>query len=284
MSLTRCPFCEQVNPADAKFCNACGGALHLVPCPRCGAVSDVTATACYQCHGQLPGRGTDELGTALPVAEVSKALPRRTPRVIVGTAVLAAIVVLGYYGYRQRLLVDAPQPPAASSEANGRGGPAGAGVIGRDAAAGDTAPAKVDDSAQPASPATAPPETPLAGPTPAAAIPPRADRETVELRQEKAAAGLSARPQAADAATAGRRAPPRQELCTEAVAALGLCTMRPDQKKEAEAAAAIKAAIARPKATDAGKAGQQEPSRQEACTEAVAALGLCTPAPTQRRE
>jgi hypothetical protein len=174
-------------------------------------------------------------------------------------AVFAAIAVLGYYSYRQRSLVDAPHPPAASSEASGRDGPAGAGVIDRNAAAGDTTPAKVDDIAQPASPATAPPETPLADPAPAAAIPPRA-------------------------ATAGRRAPPRQELCTEAAAALGLCTMTPDQKKQAEAAAAIKAAIARPEATDAGKAGGQEPPGQEACAEAVAALGLCTPASTQRRE
>ena len=53
--------------------------------------------------------------------------------------------------------------------------------------------------------------------------------------------------------------------------------MTPEQKKQAEAAAAIKAAIAPPQATDAGKAGGQEPPRQEACTEAVAALGLCTP-------
>jgi hypothetical protein len=271
MSLNSCPFCEQVNPADAKFCNACGGALHLVPCPRCGAVSDVTASTCYQCHGQLPKRGTDELGTAAPVAEVSKALPRRNPRVIVGTAVLAAIVVLGYYSVRQLPLVDAPEPQPASSEASVRGGSAGAGVIGRDAAGGDTTPAKADDVAQPASPANSPPGTQLAEPTPAVGSEQRADREAVKLRQEKAAAGPSARPQAA-AAMAGGRALARQELCTEAAAALGLCTMTPDQKKQAEAAAANKAAIG------------QEPPRQEACTEAVAALGLCAPMPTQRRE
>ena len=284
MSLNSCPFCEQVNPPGAKFCNACGGALHLVPCPRCGAVSDVTATTCYQCHSQLPERGTDELGTAAPVAEVSKALPRRTPRVIVGTAVLAAIVVVGYYSVRQLPLVDAPEPQPASSEASGRGGSADAGVIRQDATAGDSTLGKAADSAAPASPATAPPENPLAGPTPAAAILPRADRETVELRQAKAAAGLITRPKATDAGKAGRQAPPRQELCTEAAATLGLCTMTPDQKKQAEAAAAIKAAIARPQPTGAGKAGGQEPPRQVACTEAVAALGLCAPAPTQRRE
>ncbi len=284
MSLNNCPFCEQVNPADAKFCSACGGALHLVPCPRCGAVSDVTASTCYQCHGQLPGRGTDARDPAQPAADVYKPLPRAHPRVIVATAVLAAIAVLGYYTYSQRSLVVAPQPPAASGEASGRGGSAGAGVIGGEAAARDTTPAKADDVAKPASRASSPPGTPLADPRPAVGSEQRADRETVELRQEKAAAGLSARPQAADAATAGRRAPPRQELCTEAAAALGLCTMTPDQKKQAQAAAAIKAASARPEATDAGKAGGQEPPRQEACTEAVAALGLCTPTPTQRRE
>ena len=45
------------------------------------------------CHAsaEKPGRGTDELGSAVPVAKGSKALLRRTPRVIVGTAVLAAI-------------------------------------------------------------------------------------------------------------------------------------------------------------------------------------------------
>ena len=168
MAPNSCPFCEQVNPADAKFCNACGGALHLVPCPRCGAVNDVTASTCYQCHGQLSGRGTDARDPAQPTAEVSKPLPRAHFRVIVGTAVLAAIVLLGYYSYRQRSLDDAPQPPAASSEASGRGGVAGAGVIGRDAAADDTTPAKADDIAQPASLATVPPETPLADPAPAA--------------------------------------------------------------------------------------------------------------------
>jgi hypothetical protein len=57
---------------------------------------------------------------------------------------------------------------------------------------------------------------------------------------------------------------------------LGLCPPEFVQKKEVEKAAAI-GAIARPQANVANKAGRQEPPRQEACTEAVAALGLCTP-------
>jgi hypothetical protein len=276
MFLNTCPFCEHGNPADSKFCNACGGALHLVPCARCGAVNDVTATACYQCHGQLRGRGTDALDPAQPSADVSMPLPRPHYRVIVGTAVFAAIAVLGYYSYHQRSLVDAPETPAASSEASVRGGPADAGVIRRNAAAGDTTPAKADDSVQPA--------TPLAGPTPAVGNKARSGREPVESRKAKAAAAPIAPTKASNEVRVGERRPSRPEVCTEAVAALGLCTMKPGQKKEAEAAAAIRAAIVRPEATDAAKAGQREPPRQEACTEAIAALGLCTPTSTQRRE
>jgi double zinc ribbon protein len=250
MSLNSCPFCEHGNPADAKFCSACGGALHLVPCPRCGAVSDVAATTCYQCHGPLRGHGTDALEPAPPAAEASRPLPRRHSRVIVGTAVLAAIAVLGYYSYRQRSLVDAPQPQAASSEASGRDGPAGAGAIRRDAAAGDTTPARADGSA-PTSAATSPPKTPLADPT--RESPPRVVRRPVESRNATAAAMPIARPQATDAGKARRLEPPRPLACTESVAALGLCP------------------------PESVKAGGQEPPRQEACTQAVAALGLCTP-------
>jgi len=276
MSLNSCPFCEHGNPADAKFCSACGGALHLVPCPRCGAVSDVTAITCYQCHGQLPGRGTDALDPAPPAAEVSKALPRRYSRMIVGTAILAAVAVLGYYSYRQRSLVDAPQPQAATSEANGRSSPAGAGVIRRDAAAGDTAPIKADDSA-PTSAATSPPETPHADPMRESANQPLAGRQPVESRNATVAVAPIARSQATDAGNARRLEPPRPVACTESVAALGLCPPESVQKKETDTAAAIKAPIARPGANAAGKAGGQALPRQEACTEAVAALGLCTP-------
>ncbi len=291
MSLTRCPYCEHDNPADSKFCSDCGGALHLVPCPRCGAVSQVTATVCYQCRGPLAGRRTDALAPSSPAAEVSRSSPRRPSRVIVGTAVLAAIAVLGYYyTYRQRSLIDAPQPPAASSEASGRGAPAGAGVIDRDAGVGDTKSAEADNSSGLTSPATSPPETPLAGPTRAAANQPHAGRQPVETQGAKTAAAAITRPQAVtrpqaiNADRAGERGPSRPEACTEAVAALGLCATKPVQKKEAETAAAVEAAIKRPQTTDAGKAGGQEPPLPQTCTEAVAALGLCTPKTTQRRE
>jgi len=211
-------------------------------------------------------------------------LPRRHARLMVGTAVLAAIAVLGYFSYRQRPLVNAPEPRAASSEASGRGGPAGAGVIRRDAAAGDTAQAKADDSARPTGPATPPPAIPGAGPTRAAVNQPRADRKPVESREAKAGAAATARSQAINAGRVREGGASRPVVCTESVAALGLCPPDSIQTKEAETAAAIKSPIARRRANAASKVGGQEPPRQEACTEAVAALGLCTPGPTQRRE
>jgi hypothetical protein len=256
MPLTRCPFCEHGNLADSKFCSECGGALHLVPCPHCGAVSQATATVCYQCGGPLPGRGTDAPIPPAPAAGVSGSLPRWLSRVIVGTAVLAAIAVLGYTAYRQRSPVDATQPRDASSEARDRGGPTG--------------------------PAAAPAGTSLAAPARAAVNLPRAGRQPVELQKAKAAA--ITRPQATDAGRAGGQELPRPPACTGAVAALGLCAAIPVQNKEAETAAAVEAAITRPQATDAGKAAGQEPLRPGTCTEAVAALGLCTQETTQRRE
>jgi hypothetical protein len=175
--------------------------------------------------------------------------------VVVGAAVLAAIAALGYYTYPQLSLVDARQPPAAGAE--NRAAPASPAAV-----LLETAPLE-----------TAPPETALADPTRAAANQPRAGRQPVEAPAAKAAAVAIARPQTINA----ERAPSRQEACTEAGAALGLCVAKSVEKKEA---AAVEAAIKRPQATGAGNAGGQEPP----CTEAVAALGLCTPKPTQRRE
>jgi len=279
-----CPFCDLGNPEDAKFCSACGGALHLVPCLRCGAVNDVAATACYQCHDRLPGRGTDALGPESPAAVVSRPLLHRHSRVIVGMAVVAAFAVLGYYGYRQRSLLDSPQSTAAGSKASAPDATAGAGVIRRDAAAGDTAPANADFSVKPTTrPAISLPQAPVADPARAAAVQPRAGRQPVESREAKAAAALITRPQATAAGKAQRREPPRPVACTESVAALGLCPPELIQKKEAETAAAV-GTIARPQANASSKAGGQESPRQEACTEAVAALGLCAPSPTQRRK
>ena len=69
--------------------------------------------------------------------------------------------------------------------------------------------------------------------------------------------------------------------CTETVAALGMCTMKPAQRIGAQAAVKGKSVIARSGSGDTGKAGRQETRRQEGCVDGAAALGLCTQKSTQ---
>jgi hypothetical protein len=294
MSFTQCPFCEHANPAAGKFCSECGGALHLAPCPKCGAVNQVAASVCYQCRSQLRGQGTvDEpalplsvdafaeslrntfVSESLPIAVVPKSLPRRRSQVIVGTVVVVAIAALGYNIYRQRSLMDEPPPLAAGSEAVDRA--AAAGVVRRDAAVGAPNPLS---RAAPASAATLP-VTALAAPAHATVDPPRTSPQPVESQRARAAVPAAARPQALSAGKAGPFVP---EACTEAGAALGLCVMSPARQKAAETAAAVSTGIGRAPATGSPTSGGQAPARPQECTEAVAALGLCTPGITQGRK
>ena len=281
MFLNTCRFCEHGNPADSKFCNACGGALHLVPCPRCGAVNDVTAAACYQCHGQLSGRGTNALDIPQPAAETSKALPRPRARVLVGTAIFSVIALASYFSYRQASNVGAAQSPAASGGASSHGGRDGAGVPPQNAMVSDMTPGKRNDSIPPMNSATAQSRIPLAGAAPAAANQPREGRQSEESRAAKVATAPLARTKGTNEGRVSEREQSRAVACTESVAALGLCTLKPAQKTGAEAAVTIKPVIARSKAADAGRAGRQEGRRQDSCTEGATALGLCAPRPIQ---
>ncbi len=258
MSLTKCQYCDHGNPADAKFCNACGATLTLAPCPRCGAVNQIKATSCYQCRGALPGGRTDELAAAVPAAVVpaaviSEPVPRRPARAIVGIVVLAAVGMLGYYAYRKQTPVGVLAPPTASSEAKARGSSVDAGAINK---------AQANAVARDVATATSPFLIPPAGTVRAPAKP------------VAAAAPPVARPRATDTGKGPEQGPPRLGPCTEAFAALGLCTLKPVPRNEAAPAAAAAAASALPQANIAG----------EPCTEALAALGLCTLKPNQRRE
>jgi hypothetical protein len=124
---THCPTCDQRNPADSRYCSACGGTLHLPPhlasCPRCGVVGQVTATVCFWCHGPLTGRRADARVLSSPGSRAFRLLLRRPSLVIAGTAALAAMVVLGYANYRQPSPIEAPRPSAASNESSDRGVP-----------------------------------------------------------------------------------------------------------------------------------------------------------------
>ena len=272
MSLSTCPFCSHGNPADAKFCSACGGQVNLAPCPHCAAVNDVAATTCYHCKRPLRKQASDVPDAAPLAAPASGPVSRPASRVLVGTLVLGTMAALGYIGYTQIFRIAPASPPTAGSAASDRSGSVAAGVIGRDLAIGDVTPAKAEVPALPTSPAAAPSEAPPADPAIVAPILSRAARRAADAREAKeakAAADLVAPSPAADAGRPGGQQPTRQEPCTAAAAALGLCVAKD-----------VAGANARAQADDIGKAaGGQEPPRQQACTEAVAALGLCTPGP-----
>jgi hypothetical protein len=100
--------------------------------------------------------------------------------------------------------------------------------------------------------------------------------QPVEAPEVETAAAPVTRPPATSAGRAGERKPPRAEACTEAVAALGLCSTKGE--------AAAGPAITPPPKTDLGKADGQAPPDPQACTDAVAALGLCARKSIQRGE
>jgi len=281
MSIDACPFCEHSNPTDAKFCNACGGALHLRPCLRCGAVNDVTATTCYQCHDPLLGRGTSALDNPQPAGELPRALPRPHARVIAGAALFFVIAIVSYVSYRQASHLSASQPPDASGEVEVRSTAGGAGVSPQNAMAGGMTSGKRDASTQPVSAAAAQAVIPVAGAAPAAAIQPRESRQSLESRAASVTTAPNARTKATREGGVGERVSPRVQECTEAVAALGFCTLKSDQKKGAGATMTIKPVITHTKAGTADTAGEPKARRWEACTDEAMALGLCTPRPTQ---
>lgn len=242
-----CPFCEHVNPADSKFCNTCGGALHLAHCPRCGAVNDVTATACYQCRDPISNRSPDAPGSDQPSAHASKPQPLPKSRLAIGAAILVLISTLGYYGYSKSRLIDPAQPLAARKDASRPDNRTDSGVASREEAIRVTHTAKPDEKAVPVGSAIAKRETPVPGVTPAAAPVTRA--------------------KAAGTAKSGERGLPGGEACAEPLAALGLCRFKTE--------------IARPQPVALRKSAGQESPRGQTCTTAAAALGLCTPQLTQ---
>jgi hypothetical protein len=283
MSPISCPFCEELSAPGAKFCSACGGALHLAPCPRCGAVNDVSAATCYQCRGQLTGGKAEVPEAVVPAAEPARRRRYGFPQMSITVAILAAIGALAYYGLAQRVPVDAPPPVSAAGEASDRAVPANAGVIRRDATATEASAINPDASAHATiePPASSPPKPTKVR---AAASPSRAERRALESPKQRAASIATTGPQASTAGKAREGGAPSPVACTEQVAALGLCPPESVQMKQAETATPGKTPIASPRAAGGGKPPGQERTHGETCTEAVAALGLCAPESTQRRE
>ncbi len=53
----RCPNCQTINPANAKFCLECGN--RLIVCPNCGTVNFPIAKFCIECGTNIQLKNTD---------------------------------------------------------------------------------------------------------------------------------------------------------------------------------------------------------------------------------
>lgn len=204
-----CRFCEHGNPEGAKFCSECGGCLHLLPCPSCGAVTDVATTTCYQCHKPLPWHDAGAVTVSQTAAEAAKPAMRWQRPVMAGVAVLAAVAALGYYGYRQRTVVDASTPAAAGGVPRAAMDTPQVKAVLAPAVAGATA--KAGGGSERVPPAACTAEAAALGTCAPQSLPQKVEQPIRETRSPLA-----------DTAKPGT-----VEGCAEAVAALGLCAAVP---------------------------------------------------------
>src|SRR5437660_4902739 len=70
----RCPKCQTVNPANAKFCLECGN--RLVVCPNCGTINLPIAKFCIECGTNLQLKNTDTASRPAIQAPGDKAYPQ----------------------------------------------------------------------------------------------------------------------------------------------------------------------------------------------------------------
>jgi FtsZ-interacting cell division protein ZipA len=164
--------------------------------------------------------------SALPVG--AKTFRRQRFGLIIGSVVLATLAFSGYWAYRQRSIVDSSSPAATPAAAIDR----------NMAAADDAKEGKADKRAEFPGIATSSSQVP---------------------------------PNAAARATANN------EGVDQGVV------------KPPEAASAVAAAVKRQKTTNAAVRTERQPTERQPpnlgpCTEAIAALGLCTPEPTRPEE
>jgi predicted ATPase/class 3 adenylate cyclase len=85
MQAIRCPNCQTINPANAKFCLECG--RRLLVCPNCGTVNPPVAKFCIECGTSL--RPKSEHTSPLPVQQPAQVeTPQPLPETHSATAPL----------------------------------------------------------------------------------------------------------------------------------------------------------------------------------------------------
>jgi hypothetical protein len=234
MFATKCSFCQHDNTPGARFCADCGSPLHLQVCASCGKVSDVTAKACEFCQAVFPVQELspaettppDLLGRTRPTA-VDTSRPQRMnalPLVIV--AIVAGGLPLLWFS-RDRI----PMPKAWQTKAPDTipAPPLGAAKpVGVAPAASVSKPPAV--ATAPVAPVV--PVVPLTPVAPVVTAPPTVAAAPQPSVIQSAAsvptivAPVTAEPKSVPAAVQPKptKSAPPAEKCTEAVAALGLCS------------------------------------------------------------
>jgi hypothetical protein len=231
MAKRNCPYCAHSNATDAKFCVACGAAMHLAPCPHCGSINHINVEKCYRCGGDLPKQeileGEPE---AAPLSDAGMASPdgvsnpkelspvvETTHAVAAGTAptvlVREADAQSGRPSLAVMFIIICSFVFAGLYAARHRG-------EGKDDAAKPAGTTPVQTQAAPpvsvAPPVTVPPKA-----EEAVTVPPEAPKAKPEPSKPQPNAKPAAKPVQPDAPKPATPVTP----CTEAVAALGLCKL-----------------------------------------------------------
>lgn len=117
-----CFCCDHRNPADAKFCNACGASLNLKPCLKCEAINTRAAAHCHSC-GETFDFNFRALDDAAPSADGRDAAERSADHALVRSSstvparaatksstrpltlvlgVTVTVLLTGWYAHRQQ--------------------------------------------------------------------------------------------------------------------------------------------------------------------------------------
>lgn len=264
MDIVHCSFCKHSNPADAKFCNACGSSLELQLCEACGAIDNVSASVCHKCgHPFAPRSGVaaadkdededeDEAHSVAPTAQAEEDLAR-PPRSPWKLFALLALIVAG------ALVI---YPRVAGDEAGLPGILPPAGV---EAEAGAKVEADLPPPDSPAEEATETAPSQAAPETADAALPP-----------------TEATPSGADAQPADTE--PAEDVPAAAIEAMDEAQLEPPSPTEAPTASAQEAAPAPTIAAQPTQAHEADTTSTSAaapqatptgCSPAIDALGLC---------
>lgn len=247
MFAVQCSFCQHENVPGARFCAECGSPLHLRVCPnaQCGKVSDVNAVRCEFCGTPFPRIALAEPGALDAPSAAAPDLqapagddadpdaaqkPAASPWPLIAVAIVAGGLPLLWFNRAalptpktwqttpevERLIAPPVLPPPAAVPAAAPAAPAAAAA--QPPAAQGTESLTLPPISAPIQPAAAdkaePAETDAGGQPKtleAKTVPqekPKAKRETGDRKSKSAEPADATRP------------------CTEAAAALGLCTAK----------------------------------------------------------